>query len=50
MECAEEECGRPAAVRLHVPWADDRVVCAAHGRVLAQQDGVVAQPLEDADL
>ncbi len=45
--CAEEDCDRPAAVRLFVPWADDRDVCTAHGRALVQQPGVVAMPLED---
>lgn len=48
-ECAEEGCERAVAVRLHIPWADDREVCAAHARVLAQRDGVVAEPLEGAD-
>ena len=48
-ECAEEGCGRTAAIRLHVPWAGERDVCAAHARVIAQQDGVVAEPLEGAD-
>jgi len=46
--CAEADCDRPAAVRLHVPWAENRVVCAAHARALATQDGVVAEPLPDA--
>ena len=48
-ECAEEGCSRAAAIRLHVPWAGEREVCAAHARVLAQQDGVVAEPLEGAE-
>jgi len=48
-ECPEEGCERAVAVRLHVPWAGQREVCAAHARVLAQQDGVVAEPLEDAE-
>ncbi len=48
-ECAEEDCERAAAVRLHVPWAGERDVCAAHARVIAQQDGVVAEPLEGAE-
>jgi hypothetical protein len=48
-ECTEENCERPAAVRLHIPWAENRVVCAAHARALAQQDGVVAATLPDAD-
>lgn len=48
-ECAEEGCERTAAVRLHVPWAGERDVCAAHARGPAQQDGVVAEPLEGAE-
>jgi hypothetical protein len=48
-ECAEEGCEREAAVRLRIPWDADRAVCAAHARVLAQRDGVVAEPIEDAD-
>ncbi len=39
----------PAAVRLSVPWADDRVVCTAHGRALVQRDGVVAEPIEGSE-
>ena len=49
MECAEDDCSDPAAVRLHVPWAENREVCAAHARVLARQDGVVADPLAGRD-
>lgn len=49
MACTEDDCDRPAAVRLHVPWADDRDVCTAHARSLVQQDGVVAEPLEGSD-
>lgn len=49
MECTQEECERTATFELHVPWADNRVVCAAHARVEARQDGVVADALEDAD-
>lgn len=49
MECTESDCSEPAAVRLHVPWDENREVCAAHARVLAQQDGVVADPLADGD-
>ena len=48
-DCAEDGCDRPAAVRLYVPWADDRAVCTAHARALVQRDGVVAEPLEGAD-
>jgi hypothetical protein len=47
--CDEGGCGRPAAVRLHVPWSDDRTVCTAHARVLARPDGVVAEPIEGAE-
>lgn len=50
MECSEDGCTREAVVRLHVPWTGERDVCVAHGRALAQQDGVVAEPLSgDAD-
>lgn len=34
---------------LHIPWADNRPVCAAHARVLARKEGVVADPLTAAD-
>ncbi|WP_201293998.1 hypothetical protein [Natronorubrum halalkaliphilum] len=44
MTCPEDDCDRPATVELHIPWADNRTVCAAHARVLGQQDGVVADP------
>ncbi|WP_459195080.1 hypothetical protein [Halosimplex sp. J119] len=46
VECAEDGCDAEAAVELHVPWADNRLVCASHARVLARQDGVVADPLD----
>ena len=46
--CSEEDCERGAAFELHVPWAENRVVCAPHARVLARQDGVVADALPDA--
>jgi len=46
--CAEPGCDRPAAVRVYVPWAEDRDLCTAHARPLATQDGVVAEPLDDA--
>jgi len=48
-ECAEEGCGRPAAVRLHIPWDENSEVCAAHARSLAQREGVVAEPLVGDD-
>ncbi|WP_247001312.1 hypothetical protein [Halosolutus gelatinilyticus] len=47
MECSEADCDRSAAVELHVPWAENRYVCAAHARVLGRRDGVVADPLPD---
>ena len=49
MECTEPDCADSAAVRLYIPWADDRVVCPGHARVYARKDGVVADPLEAAD-
>ena len=46
--CAEDGCDREAAVRLYIPWDDDREVCTAHARPMATKDGVVAEPLEGA--
>ena len=48
-ECAENDCERERAVKLHIAWAADKEVCTAHARVQAQQEGVVAEPLEGAD-
>ncbi|WP_165872016.1 hypothetical protein [Natrarchaeobius halalkaliphilus] len=48
MDCAEDDCDRPAVVELHIPWTDNRRVCAAHARVLGRTDGVVADPLADS--
>ena len=47
--CAEESCDRPVVVRLYDPRGEDRDVCAAHARALAQRPGAVAEPLPDAD-
>jgi hypothetical protein len=47
--CAESDCQREAVVELHVPWAENRLVCAGHARTLARQDGVVADPIDDSD-
>ena len=47
--CAEDGCENEAAVRLYVPWAEDRDVCPAHARALVQRDGVVAEPLPGAE-
>lgn len=47
-QCSEDGCDEQAAVRLYIPWDDDRDVCTAHARALAQQDGVVAMPLDEA--
>ncbi len=48
--CSVADCEASAAVELHVPWDENRVMCAGHARVWAQKDGVVADPLDDADL
>jgi hypothetical protein len=48
-ECTEEDCEREAAVRVYIPWAEDRDVCTGHARSLAQKDGVVAMPKEGAE-
>lgn len=49
-ECSEDGCENPAAVHLYIPWDDDRDVCTAHGRALVQQDGVVAEVLDGAEV
>jgi hypothetical protein len=49
MECTEDECDEPAAVRLHIPWDENRVVCTAHGRGLGNKDGIVVEPLEGVE-
>jgi hypothetical protein len=46
MECTEPNCDREAAVKLHIPWAENRLVCPAHARSAARDDGVVAAPLD----
>ncbi|WP_254271473.1 hypothetical protein [Haloarcula marina] len=45
--CEEADCEERAAVELHIPWAENRVVCTAHARVWVQRDGVVPEPLDD---
>lgn len=47
VDCSEPDCDRPAAVELHIPWADNRLVCAPHARVLGRRDGIVADPLPE---
>jgi hypothetical protein len=47
--CAEDGCENAKAVRLHIPWDANRDVCTAHARVLAQKEGVVAEPLPGAE-
>ena len=47
--CSEDDCDERATVELHVPWAENRLVCAGHARVLARRNGVVADPLAEAD-
>jgi len=47
--CTEDGCEEDAAIKLYIPWADNRAVCLPHGRAWAQKDGVVADPLEEAD-
>jgi hypothetical protein len=48
MECTEENCKREATFELHIPWTENRVVCAAHARTLARKDGIVADALDTA--
>lgn len=49
VECSEDGCENDAAVRLYIPWEEDRDVCTAHARALVQRDGVVAEPLDGAE-
>ena len=48
MECTEDGCDRDAAFELHIPWTDNRVVCAGHARVQSRNDGIVADALDAA--
>ena len=49
MQCTEEDCDEEATFQLHIPWTENRAVCAAHARQEVQQDGVVADALDAAD-
>lgn len=49
MECAEDGCSREATFELHVPWTENRYVCAAHARVQSREDGIVADAMDAAD-
>lgn len=49
MECTQDGCEGEATFELYIPWTENRVVCAAHARVEGQKDGIVADPLADAD-
>jgi hypothetical protein len=48
MECAEGDCDRDAVFELHIPWTENRYVCAGHARVQSRKDGIVADPLDAA--
>lgn len=49
MECSEEGCDSTATFELHIPWTENRMVCAGHARVEGRKEGIVADPLESAD-
>lgn len=49
MDCAHDGCETEATFELHIPWQENEFVCAGHARVRGRQDGVVADPLDDAD-
>ena len=49
MECTQEGCEERATFELYIPWTENRVVCSGHARVEARKDGIVADPLDDAD-
>lgn len=48
MKCAAEDCDREASFELHIPWTENRYVCAAHARVQSRKDGIVADALATA--
>lgn len=48
MDCEIEDCSTTVAAILHMPWTDDQYVCLDHARAKANQDGVVADPLDNA--
>lgn len=48
MECAEDDCTDTATFELHIPWTENRYVCAGHARVESRKEGIVADPLESA--
>lgn len=49
MECSEEGCESRATFELHIPWTENRYVCAGHARVESRKEGIVADPLDSAD-
>lgn len=49
MECIVEGCDSEATIELHIPWAENELVCAGHARVESRKEGIVADPLDDAD-
>lgn len=49
MECAHEACDTEATFELHIPWTENEFVCAGHARVRGRQEGIVADPMDDAD-
>lgn len=49
MDCAHEECDTEATFELHIPWKENEFVCAGHARVRGRQEGIVADPMDDAD-
>jgi hypothetical protein len=49
MNCEVEGCARTAAIRLDDPRGPNLRVCPAHGRVMVQREGVVAEVIEGAD-
>ena len=49
MNCERPNCNSKATFELHIPWSENEFVCAAHARVRARADGIVAEALETAD-
>lgn len=49
MECVHDGCDSKATFELHIPWKENEYVCAGHARVRGRQEGIVADPMDDAD-
>lgn len=47
--CDVDDCDEKATVELHIPWRENQLVCSGHARVMSRKDGIVPDPIGDAD-